>query len=116
DVDLLLVLVDALHDPRRDHALLPEDPKPGVDHEATRRLFGSGLVDLSDVSVRCFDVESRHVGQVSGAAGRSEDVDAIRIDLHCTLLSLAGWRGAYPLRAIGHARRREFTPRALPNV
>src|SRR5262249_45091160 len=57
--------------------LLPEDPEPGVDDEATAAVLVRRLVDLPDVAVGCLDVES---GEIDGRTG--EHSCAVHEDFH----------------------------------
>src|SRR4029077_2950480 len=64
DVDLLVLRIDAVDHACRQHGLLPEDPRAGVDHHEARADVVARLVDLADAAVECLDAVP---GEVRGA-------------------------------------------------
>src|SRR5919106_6774624 len=63
DEDLLLVDTHRLDDACREHHLLAEDPRPGVDDDEPVHLHvARPLVDLADAAVRRLDLEADEVG------------------------------------------------------
>src|SRR5436309_11481882 len=55
DVDLAVVVVDAVDHTGRQHDLLAEDPRSGVDDDVARADVVRGLVDLADRAVDRLD-------------------------------------------------------------
>ena len=61
DEDRLRVRVDVADHTGREHDLLAEDPRPGVDDDEAAARFVGRLVDLSDAAVTGLDAEPGHV-------------------------------------------------------
>jgi hypothetical protein len=57
--------VNAPDDPRRQHNLATEDPRPGVDEQVTAAHIVRGLFDRTDASVGRLNVESDDIFPIS---------------------------------------------------
>src|SRR5438093_8101801 len=76
-VDLLVVEVDPRQGAGREEDLLPEDPRPGVDDEIRRADVVPRFIDVTDRSVRRFDVETLQIGHLW-----QDDLGRPEVDLH----------------------------------
>src|SRR4051794_25273529 len=69
DEDLLLVAVHLVDHAGRDHDLLAEDPRAGVDDDVRATDLRGRGIDLADAAVERFDVETDQILDVPLAVG-----------------------------------------------
>src|SRR5215212_7003007 len=116
DEDRLRVGVDPLDHARREHDLLPEDPRPRVDDDVAAADLVGRFVDLSDPAVGRFD-------RVTGEVGRAPSLLAVRPDLcrdhPASSRRLQAWATPIHPTQTGptdRSSRGRSTPAAAPNI